>query len=996
MRAPAPRRERRSSARSRLLITLPALFGVLLACGIGALRGHGWGPLAASDGARASATATATAATTARPSATGAGGASASGASAPWEERAPPPIAAADAPGPTEDRAIGDVVLLRGAPASAPDTASAPDAARSPAALDTVSAPASAPSAAAHDSIGRHGGAADSAAHPAAGVASALDAPDPALAEALNDEGLFELAIERIPTRIIVVVQIDDRGQVLIPLRPVVELAGIRLRVAGGSLLLEWPAGFWETEIDPEVGTMRVGAEPTQPLPEGSFQWVDGGLYLAPGLLATVLDATVDVSWADLLIAVGGAPGFPAARRLQLESDRARAARGAAGYGPDSHADVPFLPRTGGASATWGVSLFESDGQTSGNGRFSAGGSVLGGAAEVGGVFGFGSGGQGGTEDLVARFSRQVHGTEWLRRVELGSVLSGGTIARRMVGGTLTNEPYTQPRYFGDASIMPAVPAGWEYEVYQGGNLVGFSGADSREEIKAPLNYGNTPVTVRLIGPAGQEVTEDLLYVVNPRQVPAGSLRYDVGAGACRDARCESYGYGEVRYGVLPWLTLGGGADRLAPDDGADADVRVVGSAVVRPLSNLTADVQLQPGAFLQGGARLLTSATGNLAATYTWNRPRESGMAFSGWQGQLSGSTLLPLPGGRRTVTGRLFLRGQARDEVASWRASVAAPLGRSFVMADYEAGLQMERMFTLRTFTPLPIRRSWLRDLAVHASVSANRHRAELFEAGASFRPVPWGSTQAGLRLRHGSPPQVTLGFVTRSRAGFAQSRAIAGERSSLSLSMDGGVALQEGPAELMILPSQGIGQSGVHGVVFHDLNGDGIRDPDEPAAAGVSVSVQGRRAETDAEGRYRLWEIQPYDAVVVGVDSLTLDFGWTPSPRQVVVRPSPNIFNRVDLPVVRTREVTGSVEGPARRALAGVSVEVVDADGAIVVTGRTFSDGEFYFQSVPPGTFLVRVADSSARALGLCGTGVEVTLSADGDEVLGVPTLRLRPEC
>ena len=55
-----------------------------------------------------------------------------------------------------------------------------------------------------------------------------------------------------------------------------------------------------------------------------------------------------------------------------------------------------------------------------------------------------------------------------MRRIELGSVLSEGTIAHRLNGFTLTNHPYTTPRHFGEAALTPAVPAGWDYEVYQG------------------------------------------------------------------------------------------------------------------------------------------------------------------------------------------------------------------------------------------------------------------------------------------------------------------------------------------------------------------------------------------------------------------------------------------------------------------------------------------------------------------------------------------------
>jgi len=51
---------------------------------------------------------------------------------------------------------------------------------------------------------------------------------------------------------------------------------------------------------------------------------------------------------------------------------------------------------------------------------------------------------------------------------------------------------------------------------------------------------------------------------------------------------------------------------------------------------------------------------------------------------------------------------------------------------------------------------------------------------------------------------------------------------------------------------------------GVVFHDRNGDGVRQFDEPGLSGVAVSDGHRVVRTDASGRYRL-EIDGDDAIV-----------------------------------------------------------------------------------------------------------------------------------
>ena len=81
--------------------------------------------------------------------------------------------------------------------------------------------------------------------------------------------------------------------------------------------------------------------------------------------------------------------------------------------------------------------------------------------------------------DGYARYSRIFPNSRVVRQFQAGSVLSDGPVARRMWGVTLTNEPFTTPRFFAEALIDPTVPAGWEYEIYQGDQLVGVSTGDS-------------------------------------------------------------------------------------------------------------------------------------------------------------------------------------------------------------------------------------------------------------------------------------------------------------------------------------------------------------------------------------------------------------------------------------------------------------------------------------------------------------------------------------
>ena len=82
---------------------------------------------------------------------------------------------------------------------------------------------------------------------------------------------------------------------------------------------------------------------------------------------------------------------------------------------------------------------------------------------------------------------------------------------------------------------------------------------------------------VRLLGPAGQERVEELTFLVPAVQVPVGEWRWFAGAGACRTAECQGFGYGDVRRGLTRSLTLGAGADETTATRMAGANTTRTG-----------------------------------------------------------------------------------------------------------------------------------------------------------------------------------------------------------------------------------------------------------------------------------------------------------------------------------------------------------------------------------------------------------------------------------
>ncbi len=799
------------------------------------------------------------------------------------------------------------------------------------------------------------------------------------------EEGLFQLYVQRIPTRISLVTLVDSAGHVLIPLWPVLQHVGIPTSRKGEDVVLEWPPDIWKTTLDIARRSV-VTAQDTTTYPPTA--WVHRGDqdYVSKEVLARILKAPVDVDWTDLVVVVSENQDFPATRRAELAAQRARDRLHQSMFSPSRFTGLPYEPRTGGWAAGWGLSL--SDGSGVGRASFQGtlGASVLGGGVEAGTTGLVGDGISPSTADGFARYTRVFPRSRWVRRIEVGSILGEGSLARRLTGFSITNQPFTTPRYFGQAAVTPAVPAGWEYEVYQGEQLVGVSSSDAPSQIRTPLNYGNTPVRIRLIGPAGQEVDQQLVYVVPAGRVPPRRWRYTLGGGRCQDPGCDSYYFGKLLRGVTPWLTAGGGVDRVADSSGVSVEPLI--DLGLSPLPNLNADIQARRSSFFRANLAYAAGSRGSLTGSYTWSA-RSAAQGLVGWSGQASASGPVSFLGGR-WLSVRMLMRGMERNRVDWWQGAVSTTVRRTHLDLGFESGLQAHDLATLRIFHTLSRKLpSALQDASWSGAVGASRVGVELAELGASIRTASRAVVDARLRLRDGAPPMFTLGFSIRTDAGFMQVRGSQGGGPGVFVTADGGVAYDDHTG-IMALPNQSVGQAGVSGQVFYDLDGDGRREPNEPPVTDATVVVDGQRRTTDAHGRFRAWDLTPYEGSTVALDSLSVDPEWAPSRRDVLLRPSPNLFTHVSLAVHRTRELLGSVVSAdsVPRPLAGVQVEILDGCGTVVATTRTYSDGVFYVERLRPGRYTARVSSS-----GEPGSAAPAQRGFDVPNKQG-PAIRLRP--
>jgi hypothetical protein len=789
------------------------------------------------------------------------------------------------------------------------------------------------------------------------------------------EQGLFEVRVGSLPAATLMVV-VNDQGRVLVPLRPVMELSGTPMELAAGGNTVVIRPHAEGPPVTVDVAGARVLGADTVALEAGELVRAGGEIYLAAPVLARLLGAEAQVEWESLSIAFSRGVPFAAETRREVESRRRLELLQQGGEVRPGGDSVRYQAVSGAGVLDWAMSGRVGSQSAAPALRLGSGFSVAGGMLTLRGTLAADSGSAGLLDPTVA-YHRVFPAGRWIRQLQVGDHLSGGLRARSMRGISIGNAPFHRRTRFDQVLLAPELPPGWQYEVYQGGRLVGFSDAAAQRPVAVPLEYGSTPVQVKMYGPAGEIRQSSIVYAVPVGQLPAGVTEYAAGAGLCPRGDCDVTGYADLRRGLTRTLTVVGGfeyeqaADSTAPAGG----LRPYGAVSALPRPGTIVEVQALARSFVRGAVQHI-AAGGVVQATAGVNWPGSGQFSFAPlasprWHasGGFSRSALRAGPLRAFALNGRV--EGTAETGVDRVRVSGATAVKWMRLEGGYESGgagtpavVFIQPSVSMPRFAP-----RWLRGSALSGSVAMAEGGVRQAALNTSLQTGSSSYATVALQwLPDGQGTALHVGFARRFGFANVQTQAASvRDRVEGSWSAEGSVAYG-GARRALPLPHRGTGMAGVGGRVFYDLDGDGRFGAGDRALQGATVRIGSVSVKTAEDGSYRVWSVLPFEVASVALDSLSLaDPNWVPVRAMEQVRPAPHVFSTVDIPLVQTRELAGRlVPGRDIPTVGGVTLELVNRETGATTRTVTFSDGEYYLSRVRPGTYEIRVAESSLRAL------------------------------
>ena len=581
------------------------------------------------------------------------------------------------------------------------------------------------------------------------------------------------------------------------------------------------------------------------------------------------------------------------------------------------------------------------------------------------------------------------------------SLLSTGIVAASTPGrgAVLTNRPVERPDAFDKTDFRGDLPAGWDAELYRNGQLLAFTSPNSDGRyafIDVPLQYGANRFEIVLYGPQGQIRREIKQVQVGLDSIPPQQSWYWAGVA---QENADLIDFGGRRRGAFRrgWRGTAGIERGLDTRTSASAYLHSLLIENVRyNYGELALRRSIGPTLLEVGGSY---EQKGGVAARASWlaafGETYVRADALRGWSGFVSdrllsninaiysvsvdqsvklGRTILPLHFDVRQVE-----RWSGGDSIeASARASA------SFRAMTFTGQLDWSR--AKAPIGPDPPD-NLIASLLANARIGRVRVRGEarfaLSGENSDTRMAligEWaGKGEAEWRAELGydrglDRARAGLGYTRRFNklqlSGFGEVASDGSVAASLALAFSFGPKSAGGwrvSAEKLASRGQVIAD------VWMDENGDGVRQPGEAALPAVPLTAGNALvdAATDSEGRGTIDGLEPFRAVMIGIDAGSLPDPYVqPALPGVVVAPRPGVATRVLLPMVAAGEIEGVFRRDGGHVVEGLRVELVDAEGRVRAATLTEFDGYFLFEGVAYGRYTVRPGKVSAAALRLDG--------------------------
>ncbi|MBZ9728665.1 carboxypeptidase-like regulatory domain-containing protein [Salegentibacter sp. JZCK2] len=175
----------------------------------------------------------------------------------------------------------------------------------------------------------------------------------------------------------------------------------------------------------------------------------------------------------------------------------------------------------------------------------------------------------------------------------------------------------------------------------------------------------------------------------------------------------------------------------------------------------------------------------------------------------------------------------------------------------------------------------------------------------------------------------------------------------------------------------------------IAFLDMNGNGIKDNDEPQLQGMKVtSVSGGKKEEANDGSSLFRGMEPYMEHHFSINTDHLNrIAWRVKKKRLNIYLNPNQMRLVEIPVSVVGEVGGFVLDSSTNGLGGIKVRILDEQQQLVKQIISEPDGFFNYLGLKSGSYTAQLDAEQLENLKLKANdsfGFKIFNTEEGDIV------------
>lgn len=789
----------------------------------------------------------------------------------------------------------------------------------------------------------------------------------------------MQLTVDRLGSTIIPALYRDER--VFLPLTEIFRFLEVKMvRTSSGAIV----SGFFIDESNTYVVDTRekriVVGENERWLADDEIITSETEIYIQPQVIAEAFNVECRFNFRSLHVRISSTEDFPAIRLMKRdgEHDRLRLRR-------DSAIADKLVDRDAGAFRfsifDWQLASSRSFDRHIETYDLSLGGELMGGdlSARLNRTMGDSV----GWRDIDWQWRFADPGEGFLTQTIYGRGITPPIpVAYGLIDGFfMTNSPVRQRRSFGSYLVSGQTEPGWTVDVYVNRELVTFTIADAagHYQVSVPLTYGSTNITLKFLGPWGEERTEEQLIRVPYTFLPQGNIEYAVSGGLSREESPRWLAQGVAQIGILPDLTVGFGTQYLTR--WPEKLLLPYGTLSLRVNDEILAGVEYAAGYRLAARASHVSASGRSVEGLYQVLYPDPSASSLSGrlHKGRvaLSSPFHLGMLLGTAGVAGA-YEWGSSEFSVAALEANLGLYF-HGFALGYYLNGSlpRWSGEFLKGDLnSTLTISRQIFWQVSARSNLRFDYIRNRVVGLGARIERGILGLGQAALSANYSTIDKRTVvQFDFKYDLPFAGSRlTLRSDQGNLSLNQNfgGTIAYDDAAAEVLVGNRSAVGRGCITLRPFLDENSNGLFDEGEPAVENVEVKANGGRIMAGEDGIVRIAELPAYETCRIELSPRNLEYlSWRPVFKVIDVIVDPNSFKEIPVPITVAGEVVGAVtkmQGALEMAQGGVRVLFKSTTTGKIDTVTTFSNGEYDLMGLAAGTYESYVDRAQLRALGL----------------------------